>query len=92
MKYMKYRWDEDRGDEYASWGCSWWYFEIGPDGYPVRHVEIYDSGMKLRYGPDQTEDQYGGLAAGHESEMDHQWDEPLSAEEFEAVWQSATRA
>ena len=32
MRYVRRAWDEHRGDEYASWGTSLWYFEIGDDG------------------------------------------------------------
>ncbi len=86
MRFFKYRWDEDRGDEHAEWGGSWWYFEIGPDGYPVRQVEEYDSGIRLRYGPDHQEDDFGFLGYPNVSDMDRPPDLELSAAEFEAVW------
>jgi hypothetical protein len=86
MTYLKYRWDESRGDAHDAWGGSWWYFEIGPDGYLVRQVEEYDAGVRLRYGPDHQEDEFGGLGYGHEEDMDRSADQVLSAAEFEAVW------
>lgn len=86
MRHLKYRWDEDRGDEHADWGGSWWYFEIGDDGYPSRQVEEYDRGVRLRYCFEHREDRFGGLGYGHESAMDRPPDKVLSAEEFEAVW------
>jgi hypothetical protein len=86
MRYLKYRWDENRGDAHADWGGSWWYFEIGPDGYPVRQVEVYDAGVRIRYGPDHPEDEFGFLSYEHESDMDRSADQELSATEFEAVW------
>jgi hypothetical protein len=86
MQYLKFQWDESRGDEHSDWGASWWYFEIGADGYPVRQIELYDAGVRLRYGPDHLEDEFGGLSYGHESEMDRSADQVLSADEFEAVW------
>lgn len=86
MKYLKYRWDENPGAARADWGGSWWYFEIGPDGYPVRHVEEYDAGVRLRYGPDHPEDEFGFLSYGHESDMDRSADQVILAAEFEAVW------
>jgi hypothetical protein len=86
LKYAKYRWDENRGDQHAAWGGSWWYFETGSDGYVKRQVEIYDSGIRLRYGPRHLEDKFGGLSQGNESELDRAPDQKLSAEEFEAEW------
>ena len=86
MKFFKYRWHEDRGDEHAAWGESWWYFEIGADGYPVRQVEEYDSGIRLRYGPEHQEDEFGCLGYANVSDMDRPPDQELSAAEFEAVW------
>ena len=86
MKYLKYRWDDRRGDAHDDWGGSWWYFEVGPDGYPARHVEVYDSGVRLRYGPDHPEDEFGFLSHGHESDMDRSADQELSAAEFVAIW------
>jgi hypothetical protein len=87
MRYDKYRWDEDRGDQFASWGRSWWYFEFGPDGYVRRQMEVYDSGVRIRYGPDNQEDDFGGLGQVHESEMDHSADSELTAEDFDAMWE-----
>jgi hypothetical protein len=86
VHHLKYRWEEDRGDEQASWGGSWWYFEISDDGYPCRQVEEYDSGVRLRYSAEHREDRFGGLGYGHESDMDRSADDVLSAEEFEEVW------
>ena len=86
MRYTKFRWDEDRGDQHAAWGGSWWYFETGVDGYVVRQVEVYDTGVRLRYGPGREDDEFGGLSQGHESELDRSADEELSAEQFEIVW------
>lgn len=86
MNYRKYRWNESRGDAYSAWGASWWYFEIGPGGYPIRQIEIYDAGVRLRYGPDHSDDQFGGLGDGHASEWDRPADQELSAAEFEEQW------
>jgi hypothetical protein len=88
MRYLRYRWDEDRGDEHAGWGGSWWYFEVGSDGYPTRQVEIYDGGVRLRYGPGRHEDKFGGLSCVHQSEVEEPSQQELSAADFEAVWGS----
>lgn len=86
MRYARFRWDEDRGDMFATWGGSWWYFEIGPDGYVRRQIEVYDSGVRLRYGHDNLCDHFGSLSQAHESELDRPPDQELTAEGFEAVW------
>ena len=48
-KYFKRKWNETRGDEFDSWGTSIWYFEIGPDGYPIKQIELYENGNRLKY-------------------------------------------
>ena len=85
MKYYKRRWDEDRGDEFAEWGSSDWYFEVVPDGTVIRQMEIYDNGTCLRYHADHIEDIYGGLA---EKELDHSEFArfAITHEEFESAW------
>jgi hypothetical protein len=85
-RYGKFRWDENRGDQHAAWGASWWYFETGSDGYVTRQVEVYDLGIRLRYGPRHQEDEFGGLSQGHESELDRSADQEMTAEEFVAEW------
>ena len=87
MRYLKYRWNEDRGDEHSDWGCSWWYFEVGENGYPVRQIEVYDSGIRLRYDHEHLEDEFGGLGCTNVNEFDRSADEELSAAEFETEWE-----
>jgi hypothetical protein len=89
MKYSKFRWSENRGDEFSHWGFSWLYMEHGPDGYPTRQVEVYDNGKTLRYGPDHDEDQFGFLSYAHEDDLDWTGSQMITAAEFEAIWQSA---
>jgi hypothetical protein len=86
MRYDKYRWDEDRGDEYSHWGGSWWYFEVGADGYAKRQIEVYDSGIRLRYDAENIQDKFGGLSEGHDSQIDHSTDHAISEHEFELQW------
>lgn len=89
MTYAKCRGGKSRGDRYAAWGCSWWYFEFGPDGTITRQVEVYDGGVRLRYGPDHLEDTFGRLGEGRRQDMDMLGAEELTADQFEAVWASA---
>jgi hypothetical protein len=62
MRYFKAYWDESRGDEFDSWGRSWWYFETDDTGNVLRQIEKFESGVILRYDESHIEDQYGGLA------------------------------
>lgn len=70
-RYYKTIWDETRGDEYDSWGTSVWYFEVGEDHYPIRQIELYQNGNRLKYHSKKTFDDYGNLG-----------DQPLELEEF----------
>ena len=89
VHYFKRRWVEDRGDQYADWGCSMWYFEAGADGYPTRQMEVYENGKVLQYDQQHATDSFGGLC-----------DQPLDAVEFassiitqtqfEQAWRSHT--
>jgi hypothetical protein len=89
--HLKCRWEENRGDQHADWGCSWWYFEFGADGAIIRQVEIYDSGVRLRYGPDHLSDGFGKLGEGRLQDMDMPGAEVMTADEFEVLWNSSHR-
>lgn len=71
MRYFKGTWDEDRGDDFASWGRSDWYFEVQDDNTVVRQIEVYASGVILRYDEVHIEDRYGMLT-----------DQPFDAKAF----------
>lgn len=61
-RYFKRKWDETRGDEYSSWGTSTWYFELDINGYPIKQIELYENGNRLKYHPEKTFDDYGSLS------------------------------
>lgn len=61
ITYYKRKWDETRGDEFDSWGTSTWYFEVENDGYPIRQIEVYQNGNRLKYDRNKMFDDYGGL-------------------------------
>src|SRR4051812_45246927 len=88
MTYFKCRWDESRADPYTAWGCSWWFFEAGPEGVITRHVEVYDNGVRLRDGPDHVADQFGRLAEARLQQMDMPDPQVIPADEFQRVWDS----
>ena len=84
------RWNESRGDEFDAWGHSVWYVETDDDGWPVRQVEVYDSGPVLRYGPGHEEDRYGGLGRARLAESEEDWGQfVITRDAFELVWGSA---
>lgn len=85
LKYIKRYWNEGRGDEYDSWGTSWWFFEVNENGEVVRQAELYENGRLLRYSSEHAEDEFGALA---EISLDKSHAEYtlMSPEEFEEVW------
>jgi hypothetical protein len=88
-RYFKRRWEESRGDEDDSWGASTWYFEVGVDGWPIRQVEVYDSGPMLRYGPGHEDDSRGGLGRSQLDELEDWEPWAIPSEEFERLWAAA---
>ena len=91
MRYYKGHWNEDRGDEFASWGCSDWYFEVQPDNAVVRQMEVYESGAVLQYDQQHLDDRFGMLtdqpfdAPGFAGPLD-----AITREDFERAWASHT--
>ena len=61
-RWFRYRWDEDRGDEFADWGGSTWLFATDEEGIVERQVEIYDGGAVLVYDESHANDTYGMLS------------------------------
>ena len=86
-KYYKRPWDEDRGDDHASWGTSVWFFEVGEDGFPTRQLEDYQSGIAIRYDATHLNDEFGRLS---EAALPSTEFSPftITAAEFEAAWAS----
>jgi len=85
MRYFKGRWDEDRGDEFASWGASDWYFEVQADDTIVRQMEVYDAGVVLQYDQQHLEDDFGGLTDQAFDPVGFPCIE-ITREAFEAAW------
>ncbi|MFI7704649.1 hypothetical protein [Nonomuraea sp. NPDC049480] len=61
MRFFRRPWDDDRGDEFASWGTSVFYLAVDVSGDVRRQVEVYASGAVLDYDEQHDEDRYGGL-------------------------------
>ena len=86
LRWFRRRWEEFRGDRFASWGAATYLFEVGPDGWPVRQVEVYDNGPTLRYGPDHPEDEFGQLRQARLDDGEDWTPWTITAEEFEEAW------
>ena len=85
MKYYKIKWDELRGDEYDSWGTSIWYLELNDQHYPLRQIEVYENGNRLKYNLENNNDSFGGL--GDQPVDVHELNTyELSSNEFEKHW------
>ena len=86
--YVKRHWNGLRGDAHDAWGTSWWYFEVDDEGWVLRQVEQYESGIRLRYGEQHAEDEFGGLA---EKALDLSVPgySAISSQDFEAMWRAS---
>lgn len=84
-KYLKKHWNEGRGDEYDSWGESWWFFEVDADGRVTRQAELYEIGRLLRYSAAHPEDEFGALAETSINPSDADYVE-MSQVDFERIW------
>ncbi len=61
-RYLKYRWEETRGDNFDDWGFSTWYSETDEELYSLRQIEVYDNGNVLTYDEQHLNDEFGFLA------------------------------
>jgi len=85
-RFFRRRWDESRGDAFNAWGPATYLFEVDDAGWPIRQIEAYDAGPVLRYGPEQVEDDYGGLGQARLDEFEDWSEWEISATDFERVW------
>jgi hypothetical protein len=85
--YFKRSWDETRGDEFDSWGTSVWYFELDEEGFPVRQIELYENGNRLKYDSGKSFDDYGGMGDQALDLIEFQ-EYRIQKEEFEMEWNS----
>ena len=61
--YFKRFWEETTGDTLTDhWGTSIYYFETDENGEVLRQLEIFANGKRLKYTPDNLQDEYGGLS------------------------------
>ena len=91
LRYVKRRWDENRGDEHDDFGHSWWYFEIDPGYNVIRQIEQYDNGLIVGYDSQLLEDELGGLSTEPlETSLDGF--EFTNAIEFNNLWETRRNA
>ena len=88
-RFFKRKWDETRGDEFDSWGTSTWYFEVDANGYPTKQIELYENGNRLKYHPEKTFDDYGGLS-DQVLDMDEFQSFEIQKAEFDNEWKKST--
>lgn len=86
-RYFRRQWDEDRGNDHASWGQATYYFETDEVLVASRQIEIYDGGQRLRYDQAHPEDEHGFLSFGRIF-PDDEWPElfEITATEFDKEW------
>jgi hypothetical protein len=86
-RYFRRQWDEDRGNDHASWGQATYYFETDEMLVASRQIEVYDAGQRLRYDEAHPEDEHGFLSFGRIF-PDDEWPElfEVTATEFDKEW------
>jgi hypothetical protein len=71
VKFFRRLGEENRGDQFASWGGATYYFASDDSGRVERQIEVYEDGHVLDYDLVRVSDKYGGLT-----------DQPLDLDEF----------
>ena len=85
MNYFTQIWDEERNDEYASWGTSTWYFETNNTDHVLKQITVYKNGKTVKYTEENQEDAFGGLCEGPLT-IDDCDGEIITKEEFYLLW------
>lgn len=49
LRYFRYRWEENRGDQYSGWGRATYLFATDASGVVEQQFEVYDDGHVLLY-------------------------------------------
>jgi len=85
MRYFRRFWNETPGGNRHAWGTSWWYFETDAKGCVTRQIELYESGLILRYDETKIEDELGGLSESA-LDLDDFLGSEITNEEFDRAW------
>jgi hypothetical protein len=85
MNYFLQFWDENRDDEYSSWGTSTWYFETNDVDNVLKQITIYKNGKIVKYSEDKLKDELGMLCDQTLTIDDCDGDE-ITKKEFYKLW------
>jgi hypothetical protein len=85
MNYFTQFWDENRDDEFASWGTSTWYFETNESDEIIKQITIYKNGKGLKYSEEKRSDEFGSLS-DQKLTVDDCDGEIISKEDFFKFW------
>jgi hypothetical protein len=85
MNYFTQLWDEERDDEYASWGTSTWYFETNDADEVLKQITVYKNEKVTKYDEKHLEDEFGGLCEDTLT-IDDCDGEIITKEEFYKIW------
>ncbi len=87
-RYFKRYWDENPGGICDGWGGSTYLFEVHPDGYVARQIEMFDNGTLLLYDETIDEDHYGGRSIVT-LDFDEYDEFSIDRKEFIANWKTS---
>jgi hypothetical protein len=85
-RWFKRQWGESRGDAYDSWGTATYFFEIDEQAYPVRQMEVYEGGQRLKYSADHPKDDFGMLADDVPLDLADFAQFEIASSEFDTAW------
>ena len=85
MNYFSQFWDENREDEYASWGTSTWLFETNESDVILKQITVYSNEKILKYSTEKHSDKSGSLS-DQKLTIDDCDGEVISKEGFYKVW------
>ena len=85
MNYFSQFWDENREDEYASWGTSTWLFETNESDVILKQITVYNNEKVLKYSTEKLSDKFGSLS-DQKLTIDDCDGEVISKEGFYKVW------
>ena len=84
--YYKRHGHKAKSNEKDLWGSAIWYIEINEDRYPIRKVELYANGNRLKYHTKKTFDDYGKLG---DQPLDLDEWVKIEQKEFELAWEKS---
>lgn len=92
IKYFRRRIDgDDIVERPANWGRSAIYFETSGEGFVIRQIQMFQSGVVLAYDDSHYHDDYG-WRWGIDIQPEPPVTVPITSEEFHQVWMRHTDA